>query len=83
MEVLTQLTDFILSELGEERQLESLAPDDDLIKGGIVDSMGVLQVVSFIEQTYDLQVADEEITVENFRTIHAIAKLIGQKQGIS
>jgi acyl carrier protein len=82
MEILNQLTDFILSELGEDREVESIAPDDDLIKGGIVDSMGVLQVVNFIEQTYGIQVADEDITVENFRTIQAIARLIGQKRAV-
>jgi acyl carrier protein len=79
MDIKNQLKEFIVAEFGEDKELQALAPDDDLIRQGIVDSMGVLQVVNFIEQTYGAQVADEEITVENFRTINAIANLVSQK----
>lgn len=79
MEIQTQLTNFILTEIGEEQQIEALNPDDDLIKKGVVDSISVLQIASFTELNYGVQLADEEITVENFRTINAIAKLITQK----
>jgi len=81
MDIRKRLKEFILSEFGEDTQLQALTADDDLIQEGIVDSMGVLQIVNFIEQTYGSQVADDEITVENFRTINSIAGLIAQKIG--
>ncbi len=79
MDIKNQLKEFIVAEFGEDKELQALTPDDDLIRQGVVDSMGVLQVVNFIEQTYGTQVADEEITVENFRTINAIANLVSKK----
>ena len=79
MELQNQIKEFILSEFGGELELESLDIDEDLIKRGVVDSMGVLQVINFIEQTYGLRIGDEEITVENFRSINAITNLIAQK----
>ncbi len=82
MEIHKQLKDFVLAEFGEDKELQALGPDDDLIKQGVVDSMGVLQVVNFIEQTYGTRVADEEISVENFRSINAIANLIAQKAAV-
>jgi len=74
-----QLADFIIAEFSEGTGLTSVRPEDDLIKRGIVDSMGVLQIVAFIEQTYGAHVADEEIVVENFRSVASIARLVTQK----
>jgi|SRR5262249_11647848 len=74
-----QLADFIVAEFSEGNTVEAVRPDDDLIKQGIVDSMGVLQIVAFIEQTYGARVVDEELVVENFRSISSIAHLVAQK----
>ena len=76
-----QLADFITTELNDGNGLTSIVPDDDLIRQGIVDSAGVLQIVGFIEQHYGVQVADEEIAVENFRTVSSIADLVARKVG--
>jgi acyl carrier protein len=70
-----------VSGFGADHDLRGLAPEDDLIGSGIVDSMGVLQVVTFIERTYDARVADDEITLKNFRTLGAIARFVGAKTG--
>ena len=80
-EIRQRLTDFIATELNDGNGLTSIVPDDDLIKQGIVDSAGVLQIVGFIEQCYGVQIADEDIVVENFRTVSSIAHLVARKVG--
>jgi acyl carrier protein len=78
-DIRSQVKDFIVSGFGADHDLQGLAPEADLIGSGIVDSMGVLQIVTFIERTYGARVADDEITLKNFRTIDAIARFVGAK----
>lgn len=46
--------------------------DDDLLGEEIIDSMGVMQLIAFIEEAFDCTVAQSDITIINFRTIKAI-----------
>ncbi|MEL6353073.1 MAG: acyl carrier protein [Cyanobacteria bacterium J06627_28] len=46
--------------------------DDDLLGEEIIDSMGVMRLIAFIEETFDCVVAQADITIFNFRTIKAI-----------
>jgi acyl carrier protein len=58
----------------------TLADDDPLLESGIVDSLGVLDIVSFIESDLGVIVADEDLVRENFGTIGRIAAYIETKQ---
>lgn len=51
-----------------------LENDDRLLEAGIVDSMGVMEIIAFLEDEFDVMVADEEITEENLGTVNAIAR---------
>jgi len=46
--------------------------DDDLLGEEIIDSMGIMRLIAFIEETFDVDVAQADITIFNFRTIKAI-----------
>jgi acyl carrier protein len=53
--------------------------DDSLLENGIIDSMNVLKLVSFIEEKFCIKIADDDLTPENFDFIDAIVKLITSK----
>ncbi|MEO1619425.1 MAG: acyl carrier protein [Cyanobacteria bacterium J06632_3] len=53
--------------------------DDDLLGEEIIDSMGVMQLIDFIEETFDCDVAQADITITNFRTIKAIDAYLAQR----
>jgi len=53
-----------------------LADDDPLLESGIVDSLGVLDIVSFIESEFGVMVADEDLVREHFGSIRRIAAYI-------
>lgn len=53
--------------------------DDDLLGEEIIDSMGVMQLIAFIEETFDCDVAQADITITNFRTIEAIEAYLVRK----
>jgi acyl carrier protein len=48
---------------------------------GIIDSTGVLELVSFVEGEYSLAVADEDIVPANFDSIDALAAFVARKRG--
>lgn len=54
-------------------------PDESLLRAGVIDSLGVMEVIAFVEQFAGIQVADDEITEVNFGTLNAIAGYILSK----
>jgi len=54
--------------------------DDNLLSDGMVDSMGMLRLVSYIEELMQLTIPHEDLVIENFRTIKAIVKYLEQHE---
>jgi acyl carrier protein len=71
---------FIADELVSDDLAQSIGPGDDLIKLGVVDSLGVMQLVDFCESQYGIRVTDAELVPENFRTLRALAEYVERKQ---
>lgn len=57
----------------------SIADDDELFARGLLNSLYALQIVQFVESRFGLALADEDLALENFHTIEAIARLIEQR----
>lgn len=62
------------------RDVEALDEESSLLEGGIIDSTGVLEVVGFIETTFNISVEDSEILPENLDSIQAIACYVAGKK---
>jgi len=50
-----------------------------LLETGILDSLGVLDLVSYVEQTFSIVVADEELSPENFQSVDTLASYVQRK----
>ncbi|HJQ77144.1 MAG TPA: acyl carrier protein [Acidimicrobiia bacterium] len=76
------LRDFIGRELmiGEDTPISD---DDGLLVEGIIDSLGVVRLVGFIETELGVRIPPEEVIVENFATIGALADHITSRNGAS
>lgn len=61
----------------------ALDRDDSLIEVGVIDSTGVLELIGFIEERYEIQIADEEVLPENLDSIANIIRFVGGKTGAS
>lgn len=57
----------------------AIAADASLLEAGIIDSTGVLELICFLESTYDIEVADEEMLPENLDSIRAITAYVSRK----
>jgi acyl carrier protein len=80
MDVKKELEDHLLKNLVLDKGITSLQPDDDLLSSEIIDSMGILQLVAFIEEKYGIEVGDEDIVPENFKTLQCMAEFIQKKK---
>jgi len=56
-----------------------LEDEVSLFEAGVVDSMGVMELISFLEEEFDLRVADREITEENLGSLRSIARYVSSK----
>jgi len=59
-----------------ERVKNSVAPDQDLFKSGVVSSMFAMQLVVHLEETYDIAIIGPELKLDNFRTVQAMTSLV-------
>ena len=73
-----KLREFVADEIMYEQSPASLTDDTKLL-GGIMDSLGLMQLVSFIEEEFDVVIHDSEVTVDNFQTINDIDRLVSSK----
>ena len=60
---------------------ESLDENESLIAGGVIDSTGILELVSFLETEFEIEVADEELVPDNLDSIARIRAFVGRKLG--
>jgi acyl carrier protein len=60
-------------------EVESLADDASFLENGVIDSTGVLELVCFLETTFGIQVADEEMLPENLDSIRAVSAYVARK----
>jgi acyl carrier protein len=60
-----------------------LADHDDLLARGLIDSLGFVELVEEVQTRYGLDVADVDITEENFGSIDAIVAYVGRKRAAS
>lgn len=60
--------------------LDAFADDASLIEAGVIDSTGVLELVSFLESDFGITIADADIVPENLDSIGSIAAFVRSKQ---
>ncbi len=61
--------------------LADLKDDSSFLERNLLDSTGVLELVAFIEDTYDFKVADDEIVPDNLDSVNVVAAYIARKRG--
>lgn len=70
------ITKFLVDEFLPDVPAESLAADYDLLAGGVIDSLGLLKVIAWLEDRFGVVVEDIEIAPDNFRTVAAINEFV-------
>ena len=75
----TKIREFILENFMIGEGEEELNGDNSFLEKGIIDSTGILELVMFVEETYGIEVADEEVIPENFDSVRKLGSYIKRK----
>jgi len=75
------VTAFIVENFLFGNQADAPAPQTSFMETGLIDSTGILELVTFIEGQYGVSVADEEFVPENLDSVRNLAAFVARKKG--
>ncbi len=78
-----QVREFVVENFLFGEGEEELRDDDSFLEKGVIDSTGVLELVEWIEETFNFKVEDEELVPENLDSINNLEKFIMQKSNFA
>jgi len=71
---------FMVQELEESGFRVEFSDDDSLLERQVLDSLSILKLISFLDESYGLFFSEEELEPERFETVNRIVELIRRKQ---
>jgi acyl carrier protein len=72
------ITAYVVNELLSGKDV---GEQDDLFLSGLVDSLGVMRLVNYLEQQYSVKIPPEDVTIDNFMNIEAISLYLERWMG--
>jgi len=78
-EILQQVLSFVVANFLYMRRNKDLKEDDSLLRNGVITSLGVMELVDWVEETFGVQVEPGEITEQNFDTARSVAQFVRAK----
>lgn len=79
MSIAVEIEEFIVQEIALGRGLDSVAHDCDLLESQVIDSLGIVELISFLEGKYGIKVDDDDLSPENFRSVDSIVMFVEKK----
>lgn len=70
---------YISEDLLNDELEDELEPQDDLLGGGILDSLGMMKLILFLETEFDTKVPPQDMVLENFMTVQHISDYLAKK----
>jgi acyl carrier protein len=67
-----RIKEFVLKQFPAARKA-GLKPEDKWLESGLVDSLGILDLVHFLEEEFSFSVSDDELLPENFESLKSVA----------
>lgn len=61
------------------RDPSGITDADSLLEAGVIDSLGVMELVGYLEQRYGVQVSEDDMMPENFDSVDAIAAFVNRR----
>lgn len=74
-----QLRQFILNNYLFTDDQSALADDTSFLDNGILDSMGILELIDFLDETFSVKVTGDELVPENLDSINSVLKFLAAK----
>ncbi len=71
---------YIQEQLLNNEMEEELEAQDDLLGDGILDSLGMMKLILFIETEFEIKVPPQDMVIENFMTVQHISDYLAKKK---
>lgn len=75
-EIIGELDQFIRNEILAKPRMQAIQAEENLLSSGILTSMSVFQLLTFISQRFGVQLKAQEIVAEHFQTLQTLAQRI-------
>ncbi|MGZ8906820.1 MAG: acyl carrier protein [Methylobacter sp.] len=83
MNMKKMIRQYILENLLFTEDESALKDDDSFLEEGIIDSTGVLEIILFIEDTFNIKVTEEELLPANLDSVAKLVAFIKRKQAVA
>ena len=79
MDYKNSLIQFIRDEFVRKRGRD-IKEDEDLLSSGLIDSLGILTLVSFMEEQFAIEIPSEDVVYENFHSIESMSRYLANRK---
>jgi acyl carrier protein len=80
MEIMATVRNYLQEDLAVDRPEASLGPAEDLVAQGLVDSVGIVKLIAFLESTFAIEIEDEDVLPENLGSLERIERFVLAKK---
>jgi methoxymalonate biosynthesis acyl carrier protein len=75
-----QILETLKTYFAKEQGAKDLGPEDSLLSSGVLDSLAIVKLLSFLEDEFDVEIDDADFDPENFENLRSIVKLVANEQ---
>jgi acyl carrier protein len=74
------IKNFIIKDIVTDSEKINLSYEDSLIEAGVIDSLGIMKMLAFLDDEFHVIIEDQDVIPENFETINTISSYIEKKK---
>ncbi|MER5562510.1 acyl carrier protein [Streptomyces sp. NPDC001571] len=74
------IKNFVVNEFLPGTAADELSADHDLLNDGVIDSLGVLKLIAWVEDRFEIAIGDTDLNPDNFRSVAAIEAFITESR---
>ncbi|MFE0684172.1 MULTISPECIES: acyl carrier protein [unclassified Streptomyces] len=74
------IKNFVVTEFLPGTAADELSADHDLLNDGVIDSLGVLKLIAWVEDRFEIAIGDTDLNPDNFRSVAAIEAFITESR---
>ena len=74
------IREFLTTEVFYDKDLVGLGAEESLIERGLLDSLSILRIVTFCEESFGITIPDPEVLPDHFESIRAIGRLVEKRR---
>ncbi len=72
----------IIELLSERIQIEVASNEEDFVASGMLDSLGLVELMASLEETFEIHIPFDEIEIDNFRSVTRIAEFVTSRMAV-